>query len=60
MTQHNEGEFVSESPAMIAAGVETLRAESFGTPHEELVSLIYAAMEYQRRRECASDSMSPR
>lgn len=42
------------SEEMRRAGVEALRDQSYATSHEELVDLIYMAMEYQRRREAAS------
>ena len=47
-------DLVRVSPEMIKRGVEALREESHATPHEELVDLIYTAMEYQRRRDAAS------
>jgi hypothetical protein len=47
-------ELVRVSPAMIEAGVRAMLEESYSTPREELVDLIYTAMEYQRRREAAS------
>ena len=50
----NLEELVGVSHAMIEAGVRTLLEESYATPREELVDLIYTAMEYQRRRELAS------
>jgi hypothetical protein len=34
--------------------------EPHATPHEELVDLIYSAMEYQRRRDIASVTSSER
>jgi hypothetical protein len=48
------------SEAMVRAGVAVLREEPYATSHEELVDLIYSAMEYQRRREVASRSTSSR
>jgi hypothetical protein len=53
-------ELVVVSERMIRAGLDALREESFATPHEELVDLIYTAMEYQRRRDSASSSISPK
>lgn len=49
---------VEVSPDMIRRGVETLLEERFSTPHEEIVSLVFMAMEYQRRREVASRTKS--
>jgi hypothetical protein len=54
----NAEELVSVSRGMIAAGVQALLEESYSTPREELVDLIYTAMEYQRRRELASATKS--
>ena len=51
-------ELVSVSPGMIAAGVGALLEESYSTPLEELVDLVYTAMEYQRRRDFASATSS--
>ena len=51
-------DLVTVTPAMIAAGLSALREEGFSTPQEELVDLIYTAMEYQRRREAASETKS--
>jgi hypothetical protein len=51
-------EYVEVSPAMLKAGVEALREETFAAPQEELASLIYMAIQYQRRRECASATIS--
>jgi hypothetical protein len=47
-------DLIAVSEAMIRAGIEALREESYATSQEELVDLIYTAMEYQRRREEAS------
>jgi hypothetical protein len=47
-------ELVAVSEGMIRAGIEALRDESYATSQEELVDLIYTAMEHQRRRELAS------
>jgi len=49
-------DFVQVSEGMRRVGVEALREESYGASHEELVDLIFTAMEYQRRREAASES----
>lgn len=46
---------VEVSPLMIRRGVETLLEEARSTPNEELVDLIYTAMEYHRQRVAASD-----
>ena len=54
----SDEELVVVSEAMIGAGLDALREESFGTAHEELVDLIYSAMEYQRRRDEASATIS--
>jgi hypothetical protein len=48
------------SAEMIRAGMAALREETFGSSHGELVSLIYMAMEYQRRRDAASSSEDSR
>jgi hypothetical protein len=53
-------DFVEVSEGMIRAGLEALREESYATSQEELVDLIYSAMEYQRRREEASRTSSSR
>jgi hypothetical protein len=55
MTSHDRpDDLVAVSEGMIRAGIEALRGESYATSQEELVDLIYTAMEYQRRREAAS------
>jgi hypothetical protein len=51
-------EEVEISEGMIRAGVDALKEESYAIPQEELVDLIYSAMEYQRRREAASRTSS--
>jgi hypothetical protein len=53
-------DLVEVTPEMTAAGVQALLEESYATPHGELVDLIYSAMEYQRRRACASATISRR
>jgi hypothetical protein len=53
-------EVVEVSPAMIVAGVRALSDESYSAPYEEIVDLIYTAMEYQRRREAASSTKEAR
>lgn len=50
----DEEPLVVVSEGMIRAGMEALSSETFATPWEELVDLVYTAMEYQRRREIAS------
>lgn len=49
-------EVVVVTPEMVVAGVEALREEGFATSHEDLVSLIYMAMEYQRSRGSRADA----
>jgi hypothetical protein len=51
-----DGELVQVSEEMVRAGLEAVHEEPYGTSHEELVDLIYTAMEYQRRREAASST----
>lgn len=53
-------EVVAVSSGMISAGIRALLEESYSTPREDLVDLIYTAMEYQRRREAASETSSSR
>ena len=53
-----DDELVQVSAGMIRAGLDALREETFSTSQEELVDLIYSAMEYQRRREAASATKS--
>lgn len=55
-----DNDLVQVSPAMIRRGVEALLEEPRSTPNDELVDLIYTAMEYQRRREFASSSTPAR
>ena len=50
--------FVECSASMIEAGIRALREETFHTPHDEVVSLVYMAMEYQRIRDAASRTIS--
>lgn len=47
---------IEVSPDMVRRGVEALLEEARSTPDNELVDLIYTAMEYQRQREAASDT----
>jgi hypothetical protein len=56
--ERDRPELVEVTSAMIGAGVNALREEGFATPQEDLVNLIYMAMEYQRRRESASITKS--
>jgi len=56
----SDDDLVEVSPTMIRAGLDALSDESQATPQEDLVDLIYTAMEYQRRREAASSTKSLR
>ena len=49
-----DDDVVIVSPQMTKTGVGALLAECYGTPKDDLVGLIYMAMEYQRRRDLAS------
>ena len=49
-----DDEIVQVSVPMLRAGIERLREQSFAASQEDIVGLIYMAMEYQRRREDAS------
>ena len=52
----NREELVAVSEGMTRSGIDALKEGTYGTPMEELVALIYMAMEYQRRREAASST----
>lgn len=53
-----ENSHVECSPGMIRRGVEAMLEEPRSTPDEDLVDMIFTAMEYQRRREAASATIS--
>lgn len=50
MASDADDDLVIVSREMERAGVAALIKEGFATPQDELVSLIYMAMEYQRRK----------
>lgn len=53
-----DDDLVCVTPDMLRAGVRALREETYASPHEDVVGLIYMAMEYQRRRASASITKS--